>query len=123
MAGLKYMTLYVSYRRHCMSNSLEDQPEQQQQPPQQAGGRPDNLVAFRIRPEHPAFYRRLATFLNENGFITEPSLNKAAYMCMIMIGKRYEKQEQENLERPVAKRLAEARAKVNPRFSDENYFY
>jgi hypothetical protein len=107
------------------SNSLEGQPDQQQQQQQQPpqSGRPDNLVAFRIRPEQLAFFRRLADFLYQNGFIQEPTLSRMAYMCAVMIGKKFEKQEAANLERYVNKRLADARAEANPRFRDEQFHY
>lgn len=83
----------------------------------------DNLVQFRIKPEQLSFFRRLTQFLYENGFIQEPTLNRMAYMCMIMIGKKFEKQEAANLQRLVEKRLADARAKANPRFRDEQFLY
>jgi hypothetical protein len=36
---------------------------------------------------------------------------------------RYEKQEAQNYERYISKRLAEARTKANPRFRDEQFLY
>jgi hypothetical protein len=42
---------------------------------------------------------------------------------MQMIGKKFEKQEQENLERYVNKRLGDARAKVNPSFREQPFLY
>jgi hypothetical protein len=78
-------------------NTAAPPPTQQQSP--LVGN--DNLVAFRVRPEQLAFFRRLADFLYQNGFIPEPSLNRMAYMSMLMIGKKFEKQEAANLERYV----------------------
>jgi hypothetical protein len=79
----------------------------------------DNLIAFRVKPEQLAFFRRLADFLCQNGFIPEPSLNRMAHMCMQIIGQKYEKQEAQNLERYISKRLADARAKANPAFRNQ----
>jgi hypothetical protein len=79
----------------------------------------DNLIAFRVKPEQLALFRRLADYLHQMGFIQEPTLSRMAHMCMIMIGKKYEKQEQENLARHIAKRLADARAKANPAFRNQ----
>ena len=110
-----------------MSKSLEGQntaqPWKHQQPGPGKRGRLDNLIAFRVRPEQLAFFRRLADYLHQNGFIPEPTLNRMAYVCMQMIGKKFEKQEADNLERYVNRRLADARAKVNPNFRDQSFLY
>jgi hypothetical protein len=108
-----------------MGTSVEGQnpaaaPNQQQQP-YLVGN--DNLVAFRVRPEQLAFFRRLADFLYQNGFIQEPTLSRMAYMCAVMIGKKFEKQEAANLQRYVEKRFADARAKADPRFRDPSQGY
>jgi hypothetical protein len=46
-----------------------------------------------------------------------------AHMCIQMIGQKFEKQEAENLERYVNKRLGDARAKIDPRFRDQAFLY
>jgi hypothetical protein len=40
-----------------------------------------------------------------------------------MVGKKFERQEQENLERYVNKRLSDARAKANPAYRDQQFLY
>jgi hypothetical protein len=107
-----------------MGTSVEGQNHNAPTPPREQtiiGN--DNVISFRVRPEQLAFFRRLADFLYQNGFIPEPSLNRMAHMAMLMLGKKFEKQEAANLQRYVEKRFADARAKADPRFRDQGYLY